>query len=115
MKDSSVRRLVGAVGINNIEALCTLWSADKRAKGHNEAPLSTIDAYAVLKRLEKMKAEEKVFGMKDLHISGKEVMEIKRLSPSPEVGEILRKLYDIVVEDTSLNTKEQLRDMLAKM
>jgi len=83
MKDSSVRRLVGAVGINNIEALCTLWSADKRAKGHNEAPCSTIDAYAVLKRLEKMKAEEKVFGMKDLHISGKEVMEIKRLSPSP--------------------------------
>ncbi|MCK5236022.1 MAG: CCA tRNA nucleotidyltransferase [Deltaproteobacteria bacterium] len=115
MKDSSVRRLVASVGVENIEDLCTLWSADKRAKGHVQPQEGVGEFKAILERLESMSAEEKIFKVKDLAIGGKEVMEIKGIPSSPEVGEVLHELFDAVLEDTTLNTNEKLREMVLKM
>lgn len=115
MKDPSVRRLVTSVGVENIEELCVLWSADKVARGYGEAQEESWDPTAILERLERMSAEEKFFKIKDLAISGKEIMEIKGMPASPEVGKVLRKLFDAVVENTTLNTREELRDIVKKM
>ena len=115
MKDSSVRRLVASVGMENIEDLCLLWSADKSARGHGRAREVPGASIAILARLERMSAEQRVFKIKDLAIGGKEVMRIKGIPPSPEVGEMLQKLYEVVLEDTTLNTNEKLGEMLSKM
>ena len=115
MKDSSVRRLVASVGVENIGDLCILWSADKLARGHGRAREVPSASTAILERLERMSAQEKVFKIKDLAIGGKEVMRIKGIPPSAEVGEVLRTLYEAVLEDTTLNTNEKLGEMLVKM
>jgi poly(A) polymerase/tRNA nucleotidyltransferase (CCA-adding enzyme) len=115
MKDSSVRRFVASLGVENIEDLCTLVYADRMAKRSDIDQETLSDATAILKRVEKMSAEEKIFKIKDLAISGKEVMEIKKIPPSPEVGNILKRLYENVIEDTTLNTKERLKSVVESM
>ncbi len=115
MKDSSVRRFVASVGVENLEDICTLLYADRLAKGRSIDPKTLADATAILNRLEKMSANEKVFRLKDLAIDGKEVMDIRKIPPSPEVGSILKKLYENVLEDTTLNTNERLKSMVEGM
>ena len=46
--------------------------------------------------------EENAFSMKDLNINGRDVMKIKDIEPSPEVGEILNYLLEKVIEELSL-------------
>ena len=115
MKDASVRRLVAKVGADNVEDLCALKGADSRAKYRHPTlelepePESDRDATALLRRIERMATEERLFSIKDLAISGREIMEIKKIPPSPQVGEILRRLYDVVLDDPGKNSNEALR------
>jgi len=115
MKDSSVRRLVAKVGADNVEDLCILKDADRRAKYRRpireEEPKreSDRDATALLRRIERMATDERLFSIKDLAISGREIMEIKKIPPSPLVGEILRRLYEAVLDDPGKNSNEVLR------
>ncbi|MEE9542926.1 MAG: CCA tRNA nucleotidyltransferase [Thermodesulfobacteriota bacterium] len=115
MKDSTVRRFVASVGVENLKDLCALWFADKSAMGRNIDPKRLAGATAILSRLEKMSEAEKIFKLKDLAIDGKEVMDIRKIPPSHEVGSILKKLYENVIEDTTLNTNEQLKRMVESM
>ncbi len=115
MKDSSVRRFVASVGVDNLNDLCTLLYADRLAKGRSIDRETLLGATAILTRVEKMSAEEKIFRLKDLAIGGKEVMDIRKITASPEVGTILKKLYENVLEDTTLNTRERLKSMVESM
>ena len=115
MKDSTVRRFVASVGVENLEDLCALWYADRLAMGRNIDPKKLSNTTAILKRLEKMSAQEKVFRLKDLAIGGRQVMDIRKIPSSPEVGRILRRLYEDVLEDTTLNTTERLKSMVEGM
>ena len=48
------------------------------------------------------------FSVRELALSGKDVMKILGISPGPEVGKILRGLFDLVQQDPGLNTRESL-------
>ena len=52
----------------------------------------------------------KKFG--DLALNGHDVMRITNLNPSPKIGEILNFLFDKVIEEPKLNTKEQLTKII---
>lgn len=114
IRDASVRRMIVAVGEEKIKDLCELWRADKSAK--SSIPLSSdYNPYALLERLERMSAEQRVFKIKDLAIGGRDVMAVKGIPPSPAVGDILSKLHDMVLEDPSLNTREKLCEIVDSM
>ena len=115
MKDSSVRKLVARVGRENLEDFCMLSFADKTARSSKAPPTGSEEGTALVKRVERMAEEEKIFKIKDLAIGGREVMEIKKIPSSSMVGEILALLYDIVVEDASKNTEEQLKRIVADL
>ncbi|MBE9529088.1 MAG: HDIG domain-containing protein [Proteobacteria bacterium] len=115
MRDASVRKIVAAVGEGRVEDLCTLWYADRRAKRRSPETGLLKSSTALLERLEKMSADEKVFKLKDLAIGGREIMEIKKIPPSAKVGEVLQALYELVIEDTSVNTNEQLREIAERI
>ena len=51
---------------------------------------------------------DNVFERKDLSVGGLDLIEAFGLKPSPFIGEILKHLLDKVLEEPSLNTKEQL-------
>lgn len=112
MRDAAVRRLVAAVGEENMEAFCRLRLADSLAKTSKPPSDDEEGQKALLKRVRQLAAHDKVFKIKDLAIGGKEIMEIKNIKTSPKVGEILHQLHEIVLDDPSKNTREILVKIL---
>ncbi len=104
MKDSAIRRLINRVGLENIDDLINLRVADRAGSGTKEEPLSRGTMY-LLNRIARVLEEDAAFGLKDLAVDGNDVMRVAGVAPGPEVGKILEKLLDEVLEDPSLNDR----------
>ena len=52
--------------------------------------------------------EPSAFAIKDLAINGNEVIKLLDVKPGPIIGKVLSSLFEMVLDDPSLNTKEQL-------
>ncbi|MBF0412900.1 MAG: CCA tRNA nucleotidyltransferase [Desulfamplus sp.] len=50
--------------------------------------------------------------IKDLAISGHDVMEILNITPGPEVGRVMNYLFECVIDEPSLNNFEALRELV---
>ena len=46
--------------------------------------------------------------VRELALSGDDIMKILDLAPGPEVGKVLNRLFDMVLEDPGINTRERL-------
>ena len=54
-------------------------------------------------------------GVKDLVVNGKDVMEILKIKPGPKVGQVMNKLFEEVLEDSSKNTKKYLLSRIEEL
>lgn len=106
--DSSIRRFIRNVGIENIEDMMALRVADRLGGG--TATETSWRTEEFKKRIEEVM--KKPFTVADLKISGTEVMEILQIKPGPKVGEILNKLFAEVLEDHTKNNREYLTERL---
>lgn len=102
--DSAIRRFIKNVGKENIEDMLALRVGD-RLGGDTRKPVSW--------RMENFKEKikqvlKKPFTVSDLKINGNDVMETLNIKPGPRVGEILNKLFQEVLEDSSKNNREYL-------
>ncbi len=102
--DSAIRRFIKNVGVENLEDMMALREGD-RIGGGTQKPTSW--------RLEKFKDRiqqvlQKPFSISDLKINGEDVMKTLNIPPSRQVGEILNKLFQEVLEDSSKNNREYL-------
>ena len=52
------------------------------------------------------------FSITDLAVNGKDVMEFLGIKPGPKVGQILKDLLQLVIEDPDLNTREALLEQI---
>ncbi|MEW6032471.1 MAG: HD domain-containing protein [Bacillota bacterium] len=114
MKDAAVRRLINRVGAENIPDLIKLRRADRRASGSAGGPADLATA-ALLVRIERLLKEEKAFSLSDLAVTGRDVMRVARIGPGPQVGLILRRLLEEVLEDPSLNERSRLEERIREM
>ena len=114
MKDAGVRRLINRVGPENIPDLLQLRRADRQASGTKEGPLGPGTA-ALLARVQRVMRRDRAFTVADLAVNGDDVMRVARIGPGPEVGLILRRLLEEVLEDPSLNEKSRLEARIAEM
>lgn len=106
--DSAIRRILRNVGLENMEDMLALRVADRLGGGARETSW----------RLEEFKArlievQKEPFSVKDLKIDGNDVMKELNLKPGPEVGKILEKLFEGVVEKKIENNKEELLKALS--
>lgn len=109
-KDASIRRLVNRVGVDNIDDLLVLNEADYEQKTYfNETVASRLR-----KRLASMEKSSTPisFGIKELKVTGKDVMMTLGIKPGPEVGRVLNQLLDVVITDPSMNEKKKLVDLM---
>ena len=109
--DSAIRRFIKNVGLENIDDMLALRVGD-RLGGGTQNPTSW--------RMEKFKERinqvlKKPFSISDLKINGKDVMETLKIKPGPKVGEILQKLFEEVLEDSSKNNREYLINKIAEL
>ncbi|MGP1586860.1 MAG: CCA tRNA nucleotidyltransferase [Treponemataceae bacterium] len=109
--DSAVRRFMVRVGVENIKDLIDLRIADmygkynKPAYQYNQEGINLLDE--LIERTEKCKKENNALSLKDLKINGNDLISMG-LKPGKQIGEILDKLFQSVLDNPEENTKEKL-------
>jgi tRNA nucleotidyltransferase (CCA-adding enzyme) len=111
--DSAIRRLIRRVGIEQMEALLIFRRSDILGHGLKS---ENLDLLTELEKRVKEQISHKVpIETKDLEIDGYMVMEITGLSPGPEVGRILERLNEKILDHPELNSTEELVSLLRNM
>ncbi len=108
--DSAVRRLLRKAGLDLLEDLFLLREADRIGNGLKVEKSKHLELLKV--RIKRILDEENAFSLKHLNINGQDVMKIKKIKPSPFVGEILNYLLERVIEDPFLNDYDKLKNMV---
>ncbi|MFA5776936.1 MAG: HDIG domain-containing metalloprotein [Parcubacteria group bacterium] len=102
--ESSVRRLIKKVGLENIKDLIDLRISDRLGSGVPKAK-----PYK-LRHLEYIidKVSSDAISVKMLKINGNDLMKVLKIKPGPKIGTILDVLLSEVIEDAKKNTKKYL-------
>lgn len=108
--DSAIRRFIRRVGIENVPDMLDLRTGDRLGGGASETSWRTEE---FKKRL--IEVQKQPFTVHDLKISGDDVMEAMGIKPGPEVGEILKRLYNEVVDKQIPNNEESLTERLEQL
>jgi poly(A) polymerase/tRNA nucleotidyltransferase (CCA-adding enzyme) len=106
--DAAVRRFVARIGEENIGNAFELRFADGFALAAE--PIDPNPLTRLRERIDGILAARHALCVKDLAISGNDLASIG-MRPSPEMGAMLSRILDAVIEDPGLNTKETLLDM----
>ncbi len=101
--DAAIRRFMRRVGLNNIDDILDLREGDRLGSGARKTSW----------RLEEMKQRmidqlNQPMDLKDLKINGTDLMSELKLQPGRILGEILNHLFELVLDNPELNTREQL-------
>lgn len=108
----AVRRAIARLGgrVDMFEALLALKRADTLA--HSEESASYISVIDQLdETLEEVLESDAAFSLKDLEISGKDVIALG-IEPGPEVGRLLKEALDAVMDERVPNRREELIEFL---
>lgn len=103
MTDKAIRRFIKRVGRENINNMIMLRVGDRVGGG------SKASSWRLREFQERIaQVLYKPFEINDLKIDGNDIMKILKLSPGPKVGEILKKLFDEVLDDAKKNDRDYL-------
>ena len=108
--DSAIRRFIKNVGLENIDDIMALRTGDRLGGG-------TLTETSW--RMEKFKSRikqvlQKPFSITDLKVNGTDVMKELNIKAGPKVGEVLQKLFEEVLEDSSKNNRDYLTQRMKK-
>lgn len=106
--DAAVRRFIRRVGETHLPDLFALHLADAQASGWVRDQPAVLDALGA--RIEQVTADRQF--PRRLTIDGRDVMNVLGIGPGPEVGKWLAVLWDAVLDDPALNTREKLLELL---
>lgn len=108
--DAAVRRFLVRTGKENVENLFLLRYAD--VYGMHRIPLDARSGTVLLlnelrERIARIEAERSAQSLKDLAVNGRDLMEMG-IPKGREIGFILNELFQCVLDDPAMNTKEKL-------
>jgi putative nucleotidyltransferase with HDIG domain len=106
--DGAVRRFLVRVGTENLEELFQLRRADSYAALGIEPPADLL--LPLRERIEAVMARGKALSLKDLTISGRDLLDAG-FEPGRRIGIILQELLEAVLSDPALNRKEKLLEI----
>ncbi len=107
--DASIRRFMRKVGLENLDDILDLREGDRLGSGARKTSW----------RLEEMKERmidqlHQPFSITDLAINGHDLIDTLGMKPGPELGKLLQQLFEEVLENPELNTKETLLKMASQ-
>ena len=111
--DSAVRRFVAKVGEGLLPDLFALREGDVVGRGRGEDP--DVELGELRARIGRVLEEDQALTVGDLAIKGGDVITALALRPGPVVGELLRALLELVLEDPSLNDRDRLLALLPEV
>ncbi len=105
--DAAVRRWVKRVGAERLEDLYSLNRADVLGKGRDAS--EDLESLAGLKaHVARLLAAGAALGVRDLKITGRDLMSELGMKPGPMIGEILTTLLEEVIGEPEVNDRERL-------
>ncbi|UCG53666.1 MAG: HD domain-containing protein [Candidatus Latescibacterota bacterium] len=107
----TVRRFIRRIGEENLDDLFDLRRADCRSRDEDDKVGKLAELRA---RIDVEIYEEKAFKLSDLAIDGGDVKEVLGIEEGPEIGRILREVFEMVLDAPGLNTRETLRGILSE-
>ena len=108
--DGTVRRFVKRVGADTLGALFALREGDVLGRGFGEDPERELGE--LKRRITEVAASDAALRVTDLAIDGQDVMRVLAVPPGREIGVVLERLLELVLDDPSLNTREKLEALL---
>jgi tRNA nucleotidyltransferase (CCA-adding enzyme) len=108
--DAAVRRFVRRVGPDRVADLFDLRLADTLGNGLRPVFSDHLDQLKA--RVDAEIASGAVLTVRDLALSGRDVMEALSIPPGPQVGKSLEYLLDRVLEDPTQNNRPALLQLL---
>lgn len=103
--DAAIRRFLKNVGEESVDDLFKLRIAD--ATANIKTTFDTQEIFALQKRISEIKLSNMALKITDLAVCGNDLKQIG-INAGPEMGVILNKLLNLVIEDPQINTKDQL-------
>ncbi len=111
VSESSVRRLLANVGLENVEDLLRVREADRIGSGTPKAvPYKLRHLKYVID-----KVSHDPISVKMLKINGNDLMQTLGIAPGPKVGLLLSSLLAEVLDDPSKNTKKYLTNRVKEL
>lgn len=110
MTDKAIRKFIKRVGVENINKMMMLRVGDRIGGGSKATSWR-------LREFQQRIGEvlHTPMQIKDLKVSGKDVMKILKIKSGPKVGEVLNKLFDEVMDDASKNKRDYLLKRIIEM
>ncbi len=109
--ESSVRRLIRKVGLENMDELIQVRKADRIGSGVPKAePYKLRHLRYVVD-----KVSQDPISTKMLEVDGDDVMKILNIEPGPKVGQVLTILLGEVLEDPDKNNEQFLKEKIEEM
>jgi hypothetical protein len=90
-----------------------LREADIVSRGRGEDP--QCETRELEARIARVAAEDAVLRVKDLAVDGADVMRVLGAGPGPQVGKVLNRLLERVLDDPALNQKETLERLILEV
>ncbi|MDR2952876.1 MAG: CCA tRNA nucleotidyltransferase [Treponema sp.] len=106
--DAAVRRFIARAGEDRLKDLWRLRRADAFGLAGSETEPESLLQLA--DRVEEVLAKGRAFSIKDLAVSGKDLMAIG-VKPGKTMGALLRALLETVLDDPAQNTREKLLEI----
>lgn len=107
-EERSVRRAILKTGEEVFPCLFDVKQADIRAQSSYMRKEKEAKLEAVRRIYQHIMDQNQCISLKTLAVSGKDLIEEAGMKPGRELGQTLKKLLDMVVDDPSLNEKEIL-------
>jgi putative nucleotidyltransferase with HDIG domain len=108
--DKAVRRFIRKIGLENLDDILLLRTADRVGSGAQETSWRTE---LFKKRL--IEVQQQPFEIKDLKITGHDVMQVLGIKPGPHIGDILEEIFEEVEDKKIENEREVLLERLKSM
>jgi len=116
--DAAIRRFLVKTGSENVADLIDLRLADMYGKYNQPVRLHDTAACDLLiefqERIKRIEESANALSLKDLAVNGKDLIEAG-IPAGKKLGAILNELFETVLEDPSLNTKEKLLEIAGKL
>jgi len=110
--DAAVRRFIVRAGRDSLDNLYRLRKADAYATAGIEPGRGFL--VPLVERVDRVIAEGNAFSLKNLAVGGNDLKEIG-VKPGKTMGIILNELFETVLDDPSLNTREKLLEIAGKI
>lgn len=106
------RRFLGRLGVENYRDFIELRRADIAGQSEYEREKKIKSVQNMENMFDKIEKEAQCIKVADLAINGSELIALG-MKPGREIGVMLSELLELVLDDPSLNTREQLIDIAA--